>query len=377
MIRHISPFVPTPSCQKCGKKGGKGPCDPKNPPSEREFPMKKPLKTAALLLPALILGGCAAPAEKSVSLSAAYAVIALLSLLLLIGCCCLVKKRNIWLLLLFTSVLVVNAGYFALSISKTLEEALLANRISYLGSVFLPFAMLMIILEAAAVKCKKWLPAALLLVSLGVFLVAASPGYLDIYYKEVSLHSANGVTVLDKVYGPWHKLYFYYLFLYFAAMIAATAHAIIKKKLPSGARAVILAFAVFINIGVWLMEQLIRLDFELLSLSYIISELFLLGLFILQEEDKKEAPAPAAPLPASSSPFSQEQRRLFLEGLLRLTPAERTIYDLYLQGKTTREITDGLGITENTLKYHNKNLYGKLGVSSRRQLVDIALTIKE
>ena len=303
-------------------------------------------------------------------------MIALLSLLLLIGCC-LVKKRNIWLLLLFTSVLVVNAGYFALSISKTLEEALLANRISYLGSVFLPFAMLMIILEAAAVKCKKWLPAALLLVSLGVFLVAASPGYLDIYYKEVSLHSANGVAVLDKVYGPWHKLYFYYLFLYFAAMIAATAHAIIKKKLPSGARAAILAFAVFINIGVWLMEQLIRLDFELLSLSYIISELFLLGLFILQEEDKKEAPAPAAPLPASSSPFSQEQRRLFLEGLLRLTPAERTIYDLYLQGKTTREITDGLGITENTLKYHNKNLYGKLGVSSRRQLVDIALTIKE
>ena len=30
-----------------------------------------------------------------------------------------------------------------------------------------------------------------------------------------------------------------------------------------------------------------------------------------------------------------------------------------------------LSITENTLKFHNKNLYGKLGVSSRKQLLAV------
>ena len=30
------------------------------------------------------------------------------------------------------------------------------------------------------------------------------------------------------------------------------------------------------------------------------------------------------------------------------------------------------GIKENTLKYHNKNIYNKLGVSSRKQLLRFA-----
>lgn len=34
-----------------------------------------------------------------------------------------------------------------------------------------------------------------------------------------------------------------------------------------------------------------------------------------------------------------------------------------------------LNITENTLKYHNKNIYSKLGVSSRKQLIEIAEAI--
>ena len=36
-----------------------------------------------------------------------------------------------------------------------------------------------------------------------------------------------------------------------------------------------------------------------------------------------------------------------------------------------------LEIKENTLKYHNKNIYAKLGVSSRKQLVMIASLLKD
>ena len=35
-----------------------------------------------------------------------------------------------------------------------------------------------------------------------------------------------------------------------------------------------------------------------------------------------------------------------------------------------------LNIKENTLKFHNKNLYGKLGVSSRKQLLEVYRAIK-
>lgn len=43
--------------------------------------------------------------------------------------------------LVFTSIFVVNTGYFILSISKSLEMALWANRIAYLGSAMLPWQL--------------------------------------------------------------------------------------------------------------------------------------------------------------------------------------------------------------------------------------------
>lgn len=71
-----------------------------------------------------------------------------------------------------------------------------------------------------------------------------------------------------------------------------------------------------------------------------------------------------------------EDYEFFLCNLSTLTPTEYKVYELYLSGKTAKEIVDILGITENTLKYHNKNIYSKLGISSRKQLLRFA-TLKE
>ena len=56
-------------------------------------------------------------------------------------------------------------------------------------------------------------------------------------------------------------------------MIATTIYAIAKKKIESTSHAIIILVAVFVNILVWLFEQLVRIDFEILSISYIITEL--------------------------------------------------------------------------------------------------------
>lgn len=346
--------------------------------------MKKFFGSIILVL-LLSLSGCSPVGAKMASTTLLYGVAAVLSLLLLIAYGFLVRKKEPWLLLLFSSVLLVNIGYLALSVSRTLEEALLANRISYLGSVFLPLFMLMIIFGACGLKRKKWLTALLVGLGIAVFLVAASPGYLNIYYKEVSLEVIDGVSVLDKEYGPWHCLYLFYLLAYFAVMIATIVYVTLRRRVPSNKHAVILAVAVFVNIGVWLLEQLIKVDFEFLSISYIISELFLLSLYLMLQEygepgaqTRKENPAfPEATAPVTASEEAENEAPEALPfqkfpQLSLLTPTERTIFDLYLEGRSTKEVMKALNITENTLKYHNKNIYGKLGVSSRKQLLGIA-----
>lgn len=336
----------------------------------------------------LFLSGCSPVGNKAASVSVVYGAATIFALLLLIGYCCAEKKKDIWYLLLFSSVLVVNIGYFTLGISRSLDEALLANRLAYLGSVLLPLSMCMIILHVTNVAYPKWLPSVLLGISVVVFLIAASPGYLDIYYKEVTLEKINGLSVLNKVYGPLHSLYMIYLFGYFAAMIVTIVHTTLTDKIDSLAYAVILAIAVFVNICVWLVEQFVRIDFEILSISYIISESFLLGLHLLMVETEKSKAclvqqvmeetarttvppadvdrkdAPAAPQQADST-----QIDMFIAGLSELTPKESAIFQCYIDGMSTSQIMEQLCIKENTLKFHNKNLYGKLGVSSRKQLL--------
>ena len=67
-----------------------------------------------------------------------------------------------------------------------------------------------------------------------------------------------------------------------------------------------------------------------------------------------------------------EEYNYFVENLGMLTPTEHRVYELYLSGNTAKQIVEILHITENTLKYHNKNIYSKLGISSRKQLLRFA-----
>ena len=350
---------------------------------------------SVLLLFILNLTGCNSIGDKSASLSIIYEAAAVLSLILLVGCIFAVRKKRFLFILLFSSIFVVNVGYTFLSVSNSLSEALWANRMSYLGSVFLPFSMLMIILNITNTKYKKILPWILSSLSVIVFLIAASPGILDIYYKEVSFEIIDGASTLVKVYGPLHSLYLFYLLGYFAAMVFIIIRAQIKKTIENTTHAVILAIAVFVNIGVWLIEQLTTIDFEFLSVSYIISELFLLGVHLVMNENqrlreivkqvetvqkytdaKNDTPGAMLEKPIEASAVSSERLQAFMEGLESLTPTEKQIYSAYIARVTTKEIMANLGIKESTLKYHNRNIYGKLGVSSRAELLEVHKHIK-
>lgn len=347
--------------------------------------MKKIFTAFLLTIIAITFSGCGPIGAKSMTLSVIYAAIVILSLLLFVGYCILIKEKLIWFYLLFGAVAVVNTGYLAISIATTLEGALMANRIAYLGSVLLPLSMLMIIMHTCRLKTPKPVMLMLVTVSLFVFLVAASPGILDIYYSNVDIEIINGVAILQKEYGPWHPLYLVYLVGYFTSMIAVISYAAAKKKLTTTSNAIFLLASVLINIAIWLAEQLVRIDFEILSVSYIFTEVFLITFYMMIQENSSQAVAenpsvpvqqPVAVQETTSLPSDPELLHVFAESIALLTATEHKVYDLYVSGKSTAEVLEELGISQNTLKYHNRNIYGKLGVSSRKQLIELALKLK-
>lgn len=103
---------------------------------------------------------------------------------------------------------------------------------------------------------------------------------------------------------------------------------------------------------------------------------------MIQEEERllEEQMKLINPEEEPENKISKEQKeicKIFSDGFKTLTPAERHIYGMYIEGKATAEIREELNITENTLKYHNKNIYSKLGVSSRKELLEVAKMIEK
>jgi DNA-binding CsgD family transcriptional regulator len=67
----------------------------------------------------------------------------------------------------------------------------------------------------------------------------------------------------------------------------------------------------------------------------------------------------------------------FVRNTKRLSPAERMVFNLYVEGYTAKEITKILCLSINTIKTHNKRIYMKLNVASREELLVYVRMLKE
>lgn len=212
-------------------------------------------------------------------MSLAYGIIAFVSLCMVGVCVAADKKRDIWLLLVFVSVSLCNLGYFMISVSPNLGSALNSNRIAYLGSVFLPFFMLMMVMRLCGMKRSKGLMITLVAIGVVMLGITTSPGILPIYYSTVDIEFADGATKLVRQYGPLHLLYYVYLIGYMLSMVGVTLYAIAKKKIRSRQHTVLLLCTAFSSIAIWLIEQCLPRGFEFLSVSYILDECLILAIY--------------------------------------------------------------------------------------------------
>lgn len=59
----------------------------------------------------------------------------------------------------------------------------------------------------------------------------------------------------------------------------------------------------------------------------------------------------------------------FVRNIATLSTAERAVFNLYMKGYTANEIAQTLWLSINTIKTHNKRIYTKLNVTSRKELM--------
>lgn len=323
-------------------------------------------------------------------MSIAYGILCVISLVLIGVCLAVDRKKDICLLLLFVSVFVCNLGQFLISVAPSLSFALNGNRVAYLGQVFLPLLMLKMIFDLCNLNYKKWILPTLSVVSLAVLFVTLTPGLLPWYYKNVSIEVVDGVTKLIRDYGPMHILYYIYLLSYFALMLVVIINATLKKKITSTLHTTFLLCAVLCSIIIWFAERFLPRGFEFLTVSYIISELFVLLLYgILQEygirgengsiiianTSKKAEEYLAGTIHSGDSDdktlFSEKDIEHILssdEIISLVTEREKEVLAKLLTNKQRKEIAEELFVTESTIKKHTGSIFAKFNVTNRFEL---------
>ena len=311
-------------------------------------------------------------------MTVAYSVIFALSLLLPIGYFVFVRKKQSepWLLALYFVVSVVNFGYLLLSLSKTVEFALIANKIVYFGQVFVPLCMFMIISRVSGFSYKKWVKYVLAGVAFLMFSLVLTTGHLDWYYKSVELIQVDGAAKLVKEYGFLHPTNLIYVLSYFVSMIVIISISL-RNKIGKSQKLIGLMLAVVIgNIGMWIVEKLITWNFEFLSVSYLMSEfVFFFVYWMLQDyvhkKDVAHTEAEKSPIIVVDTMTRAEKIRVILSSLpedTTLSPRQMEILEKILDGKSRKEIAAELHLSENTVKTHTGMLYRALGVSSRDEI---------
>ena len=315
----------------------------------------------------------------------AYGVLFIVSVLLIPIYFFSVKKRKEehWLLVLILCVSVVNLGYLLISLSKNVNSALLSNKIVYLGQVFMPMSMFMIITRLCGFKFNKSLIIILFSLAFIMFGIVCTTGYTDWYYTSVSIENKAGATVLHKEYGFLHPTNLIYVSMYFIAMATVLFLSLKKNKGAYQKQAAIMLIIVFGNILMWLVQKVIPWDFELLSITYLMSAGSFLFVTIMLQDYVHINDIPVYS-PKEQEKLGVDIQTMVMEDKIKkvlyfvkdgelLCTREREILELILENKKRKEIASELYLSENTIKTYTRTLYSKLGVTCREELYSLLL----
>ena len=310
----------------------------------------------------------------------AYGIIFALSLIMPPLYFAFIRKRQNepWLFVLFLCVCVATLGYFLLSLSKTVEFALWANKITYLGQVFVPLCMFMIISKLCGFTYKKWVTGVLIGLAILMYALVFTTGWLDWYYKSATLEFENGAAHLVKEYGVMHPTNLVYVVAYGVAMLVVCIISLVRKKDASQKLAGFMLAIVLGNIAMWLIEKITNWNFELLSVSYLMSVLAYFFVYLLLQDYIRKVDVPARSAKTRVIVLDSVPKAERIERVLQLLPPDKTLttrqmemLDGLLDGKSQKEIAADLHISENTVKWHLGILYTTLNVSGRDEILSL------
>ncbi len=159
-------------------------------------------------------------------------------------------------------------GYFMLSISKDVGNAIFAQKFIYLGGSFLSLLGMHAIFHLAQLRIPRWVTFISLALTFFVFLSALTIGFNGLYYKSQKIVTKYGATVLEKEYGPLHSFFYPMIILYFSLSLAALIYAFKKKNEASRKNLLLLFITLACSVFSFFIARMITDAIEWIPATY-------------------------------------------------------------------------------------------------------------
>lgn len=208
-----------------------------------------------------------------------YTILFFISLIMIVAMAVIGQKQNItYYILLFAAIMISNLGDYAISVSDTMNSALVGQSMVYLGGVFTPILVLFSTMKLCKMKIPTALWSVLVTIAGVVMFFVFTVDKTKLYYKSLTLGKANGMTILIKERGPMHNLYMILLFGCVILTLGVSIYSIFKKKNVSYRTITFLLVGEVVASVCYLIERICGLDFELVPFAYILDEFIFIGL---------------------------------------------------------------------------------------------------
>jgi response regulator RpfG family c-di-GMP phosphodiesterase len=119
----------------------------------------------------------------------------------------------------------------------------------------------------------------MVLYSIAILCLVWTTDYCDIFYRDVTLASENGISYLIKDYGPAHILHVAQVFGYSVAIMTILVYALIKKKSVSQKTIIKMALFQLITAFAYSVERYFESKIEVLPIAFVLSVILIVEEF--------------------------------------------------------------------------------------------------
>ncbi|MCR4704060.1 MAG: HD domain-containing protein [Saccharofermentans sp.] len=186
------------------------------------------------------------------------------------------KHFDVHISLIFTIIPIVNLGYAIMAHSRTLEAALVATKITYLGGCFLTLFITQSILSLCHINIRRWQSALMTVVCLGIFASVLSVGNAPYFYKTVDFEIDRGMGRLIKTYGFAHTLTYVVITVFVVISVSAMVYSLIRKKDVSNKTILLLILPVTVSFMSYFAGKALPEGLDAMPFSYVFAQVIYL-----------------------------------------------------------------------------------------------------